>query len=270
MFFLCVQVLDRTDLRRSNACLRHRPGAPRAGALLFHTEKMPVTGARGVVAANHPLGAAAGLEMLAGGGNAIDAAVATLFTLNVVEPMMVGLFGAGWDEYAPGRWDVGGHRTITPRRPRRPRPICLGRSLIPGPTIWRRRGEKNKIGYQAAGVPGTLKAWAELVETWGPIRPGKRSCSPPLGTLSAAFAPRNICENSLATTRPTWRAFRKPLRCYCPMANRRPLGELIVQPALAASLRAIAKEGADCFVRRLIGPDALWRACSDMRRRHDH
>src|SRR5688572_31548200 len=63
---------------------------------LFDTEKSSVTGTRGVVAANHPLGTAAGLEMLAMGGNAIDAAVATLFTLNVVEPMMVGLFGAGW------------------------------------------------------------------------------------------------------------------------------------------------------------------------------
>ena len=56
-----------------------------AGAL-FDTEKTPVTSAHGVVAANHPLGSAAGLEMLAMGGNAIDAAVSTLFTLNVVEP----------------------------------------------------------------------------------------------------------------------------------------------------------------------------------------
>ena len=63
---------------------------------LFDVEKMPVTSSHGVVASNHPLGSAAGLEMLAMGGNAIDAAVSTLFTLNVVEPMMVGIFGAGW------------------------------------------------------------------------------------------------------------------------------------------------------------------------------
>ena len=47
--------------------------------VLFDTEKTPVTSAGGVVVANHPLGSAVGLEMLAMGGNAIDAAVSTLF-----------------------------------------------------------------------------------------------------------------------------------------------------------------------------------------------
>ena len=59
----------------------------------FTTEKRPATGSRGMVVTNHPLASAAGAEMLAAGGNAVDAAVAALFTLTVVEPMMVGILG---------------------------------------------------------------------------------------------------------------------------------------------------------------------------------
>ena len=62
---------------------------------LFEREKRSATGSRGVVVANNPIGAAAGVEMLMIGGNAMDAAIATLFMLNVVEPQMVGLLGRG-------------------------------------------------------------------------------------------------------------------------------------------------------------------------------
>ena len=66
----------------------------RAGTT-FQTEKHPATGRRGMVITNHPLASAASAEMLAAGGNAIDAAIAAFFTLTVVEPMMVGVLGGG-------------------------------------------------------------------------------------------------------------------------------------------------------------------------------
>jgi gamma-glutamyltranspeptidase/glutathione hydrolase len=46
-----------------------------------------------VVVTNHPLASAAGAEVLAAGGKAMDAAIAACFALTVVEPMMVGILG---------------------------------------------------------------------------------------------------------------------------------------------------------------------------------
>src|ERR1700748_562337 len=68
---------------------------PTRKACALMTQKHPATGKRGMVITNHPLASAAGAEILAAGGNAIDAAISALFTLTVVDPMMVGSLGGG-------------------------------------------------------------------------------------------------------------------------------------------------------------------------------
>ena len=63
------------------------------GGFEFDSRRSPVYGRQGIVAASQPLAVAAGLEMLALGGNAADAAVATAAALNVTEPTSTGIGG---------------------------------------------------------------------------------------------------------------------------------------------------------------------------------
>src|SRR6185436_14312010 len=122
----------------------------RAGTT-FQTEKRPVHAARGMVVTNHPLASAAGVEMLAGGGNAVDAAIAALFTLTVVEPMMVGIFGAGHAHLllADGRHlALDGYTTA----PAAAHPDIFRPVSDTWPDYMETAGRENSVGLRSAGV----------------------------------------------------------------------------------------------------------------------
>jgi Gamma-glutamyltranspeptidase len=114
------------------------------------TEKRPATGSRGIVVTNHPLGSAAGAEMIAAGGNAVDAAIGALFALTVVEPMMVGIFGAGMTHLrlADGRHLVIDNYTAAPAaaRPDMYRPVSDR-----WPDYLRVDGDVNLVGLLSVG-----------------------------------------------------------------------------------------------------------------------
>ena len=59
----------------------------------FNSRRSPVHGKGGIVSTSQPLATAAGLEILAKGGNAADAAVAAGAALNVTEPTSTGIGG---------------------------------------------------------------------------------------------------------------------------------------------------------------------------------
>ena len=132
----------------------------------FETEKISAVGFRGMVVTNNPLGSAAGAEILAGGGNAIDAAIASLFALTVVEPMMVGIFGAGMSTV---RLPSGQHHFINnyTTAPAAATATMYRTVSDTWPDYQVVAGRENDLGVLAAGVPGTLRGWEETLAAWG-------------------------------------------------------------------------------------------------------
>ena len=137
-------------------------------ATTFTCEKRPAQGSAGMAVSNHPLASAAGLEMLAGGGNAIDAAVAMQFALTVVEPMMVGLIG-GTTMHV--RLADGSHRILDGMSavPLAGRPDMF--RPIPGaaPEIYDPVDQENQVGPKAVAAPGSLRAWCLALQRYGTL-----------------------------------------------------------------------------------------------------
>src|SRR4051794_8796937 len=125
-------------------------------ATTFACDKRPASGTRGMVVTNHPLASAAGAEMLASGGNAIDAAVASLFALTVVEPMMVGICGGGMAHLrlADGRHVVIDGLSTAPAASHADSFRPISDKL---PDYQETEGRANAIGPRAVAAPGTLK-----------------------------------------------------------------------------------------------------------------
>ena len=196
-----------------------------------------------MVAANHPIGSAAGAQMFALGGNAIDAAVAALFALNVVEPQMVGLFGAGWINIRL----ADGTPVILDTY------ACAPAAATPGmyapvsdtwPDYMRAEDDANKTGPLAVGVPGALKGWCEALRRWGDLDL-KAVIQPAIQVAENGFPVSRYLAESVAQNVPFLSQFPETARIFLPGGRPLSAGTRLVQSDLAASLCDIADGGPD-------------------------
>ena len=123
---------------------------------------------RGMIVTNHPLASAAGAEMIAAGGNAIDAAIAAFFTLSVVEPMMTGVLGGGTGGAYPGSL-TGRHVVIdnSGMAPLATGPTTFTPDPNATPGNMDAAGRKNAVGPTSVATPGNLMGWCEALERFG-------------------------------------------------------------------------------------------------------
>jgi gamma-glutamyltranspeptidase/glutathione hydrolase len=212
----------------------------RAGTA-FDCQKKPATGSRGMVVSNHPLASAAGAEMLAAGGNAIDAAIATLFTLTVVEPMMVGIIGGGM---AHIRLADGSHRFID------------GQSTVPlgvRPDTYRSRpgsahdvfdtvGNENLNGPKAVAVPGSLKAWCETLHRFGTMSLAD-VMQPAIKHASRGFAATPYLHECITDGAQEMLKDKAISAIYLPDGNPLNAGDRVVQSEYAETLTTISRHG---------------------------
>ncbi|WP_245513167.1 gamma-glutamyltransferase [Enterovirga rhinocerotis] len=204
-------------------------------------EKTSVTATRGMAVTNHPLASAAAVEIMAAGGNAVDATVAALFTLTVVEPMMVGIFGGGTAliRLADGREMVIDGLSTAPAaaRPDSYRPIS-----DTWPDYMETEGRENRVGPKAIAVPGNLKAWCEVAERFGSLGLDALT-EPAIRHAARGFRVTPYLANCIADAASDLALDPAIAEVFLPGGRPLEAGALLVQGDYAQTLRRIAKDG---------------------------
>jgi gamma-glutamyltranspeptidase/glutathione hydrolase len=216
-------------------------GAPDAGSTETASDErvtFPVTnrpdvrGVAGAVSSDHPLASAAGYEVLRRGGNAVDAAITMAGVLAVVRPHMNGVGGDAFALFYDGRTRRVTGMNGSGRAGALATPAFFvkadGTAEVPG------------TGARSVSVPGAVAAWADALARFGSI------------SLAEALAPaiRYAREGFPVSTRladdfrSQSRALNEAGRSqYLPGGSPPPVGSLLKNPALAATLERIAARG---------------------------
>src|SRR3954447_16035742 len=134
-------------------CAAAAPGALAVQGSRYHEG---VSGTAGVVATESPAAARAGRAVLARGGNAIDAAVTTVFALGAARPQSCGIGGGGFMVY---RSPDGRVRALDFRETA---PAAITATSLSGPGL-----HKTFTGHLTVGVPGTVAGMAAALERFG-------------------------------------------------------------------------------------------------------
>jgi len=203
--------------------------------------KRAVRAAHGMVATDEELGSRAGVEILQKGGNAIDAAVATAFTLAVVEPAAGNIGGGGFMlvRLADGRTTFFDYREVAPGHATRDMYIGADGKLDP---------EASTVGYKSVAVPGTVAGLELALKTYGTMKLAE-VMAPAIRLAENGFAVGPKLASEFAEERKDLQRFSISRRIFLKDGALYSAGEMLKQPELAATMKRIAKNGAADFYR---------------------
>jgi gamma-glutamyltranspeptidase / glutathione hydrolase len=192
-----------------------------------------VMGRNAAVSSGHALASQAGVEMLRAGGNAIDAAVATLAALAVLKPDACGLgsdaFMQIYDAKSGGVYALNGSGAA---------PALA--------TIEAYGSEIPFHGPRASSVPGAVGAWEAALTRFGTFDLA-RVLAPAISYARAGMPVSVRFADALAAARDLIARDAALAAIFLPGGRVPHYGELLVQLDLAGSLEAIARDDAPAF-----------------------
>src|SRR5271165_3625055 len=194
---------------------------------------------RGIVAAESPLAAQAGVRILETGGNAVDAAIATNAMMGVVEPMMNGiggdLFAIVYDAKADKLYGLNASgwapKSLTIESLHK-----LGLKEMP------------QSGVQTITVPGAVDGWQKLADKFGRKKLAE-DLSAAIQTAQSGFPVTEWVAAYWGTETDYLRGDDAAAKLYLPKDRAPKTGEIFQNEELAWSLQQIAARGRDGFYK---------------------
>lgn len=207
---------------------------------IFAASRPAVRGSGGAVASDEKLATEIGIEILRTGGNAVDAAVATVLALAVVAPEAGNLGGGGFAIVKFGeKVAFLDFRETAPAAARRN--LFLDEKGEPVP-------EASLVGPLAAGVPGSPMGFYELHHRWGRL-PWKQIVEPARRLATEGFLVSRRLHTSLGEEIALLRRFPETTAVWLDDGAPWPAGKRLRLPALAATLASYATEGPTAITR---------------------
>ena len=194
-----------------------------------------VRSANGIVASGHHLATAAGLAALRDGGSAVDAAIAAAAVCAVVLPHRCAIGGDVFALVYDART-----RSVTAYNGSGAAPLSVDEmAFVHG------YGDR---GARLATVPGAVAAWADMLADHGRLGID-RALAPAIRYAAEGFPVSDVLSAAIGEEADRLGDDPTAARTYTPRGVRPRPGEMLEQPDLATSLRAVAAGGADAFYR---------------------
>src|SRR5436190_9464794 len=199
----------------------------------------PVTAPHAMVVSAHPLATQVGVDILKLGGNAIDAAVAVAFALEVVLPDAGNIGGGGFIVHRT----AGGEVTALDYREAAPAAATHDMFVdsAGNPT------EKSLAGHLASGVPGSVAGLYEAWKKYGSL-PWAAVVAPAI-RLAQGHVVDSARSRDIANDRPLLARFPASRAQLLVHDSAPPPGTMWRQPDLARTLQLISDSGPDVFYR---------------------